>query len=79
MMTSGIDNSGQGLFAKGSLAAGDIVALFNGVRLKSSRDSEGDWSDYRIRLNGETDIDIPDEFKDLSKYCATLGHKVIDY
>ena len=79
MMTSGIDNSGQGLFAKGALAAGDIVALFNGIRLKSSRDSEGDWSDYRIRLNGETDIDIPDEFKDLSKYCATLGHKVINY
>ena len=40
------------------------------------RNGEGPWSDYRIRLNGETDIDIPLEFVGLDKYCATLGHKV---
>ena len=33
-------------------------------------------SDYRIRLNGEFDLDIPDEMIDTSKYCATLAHKV---
>lgn len=72
---SGIENSGQGLFTKQTIKAGEIVALFNGVRKASSRNGEGPWSDYRIRLNGETDIDIPLEFVGLDKYCATLGHK----
>ena len=32
-------------------------------------------SDYRIRLNAEIDLDLPNGFQNLSKYCATLGHK----
>ena len=37
MRDSGIENSGQGLFTKQTIKAGEIVALFNGVRKASSR------------------------------------------
>ena len=30
---------------------------------------------FRIRLNAETDLDIPTNYRSLSDYCATLGHK----
>ena len=32
-------------------------------------------SDYRIRLNGDWDMDIPKGYHQLSQYCATLAHK----
>ena len=32
-------------------------------------------SDYRIGLNVDLDLDIPDTCVDTSAYCATLGHK----
>ena len=68
--------TGEGLFTKMHIKKNHIVALFNGVREMSVKDNAGRRpSEYRIRLNGETDIDIPDEYKDLKKYCATLGHK----
>ena len=67
----GLD-AGEGLFAKAKIENGQVVALFNGVRQQSEKNST---SDYRIRLNGDTDIDILDEFKDTKNYCATLGHK----
>ena len=77
---SKIPGSGEGLYAKMRLKPGEMVALFNGVRQRSTRNSQdearhGRNSDYRIRLNGETDIDIPDQFKEVNNYCATLGHK----
>ena len=56
-----------------------IIALFNGTRSKSIRNDTNDKPnqnyDYRIRLNGEEDIDIPPCFTNLDQYCATLGHK----
>ena len=63
--------AGEGLFSKTKILNGHIVALFNGVRQKSDEKS----SDYRIKLNGDTDIDIPDEYTHIKNYCATLGHK----
>ena len=32
-------------------------------------------SDYRIRLNGDYDMDIPKGYHLTSQYCATLAHK----
>ena len=32
-------------------------------------------SDYRIRLNGDWDMDIPKGYHQLRQYCATLAHK----
>ena len=73
-------SAGQGLFLKRNVQEGQIVALFNGLRYLSSRNNCQDDSpdqnfDYRIRLNGDTDIDIPPQYTSLENYCATLGHK----
>ena len=74
---SGLEQAGEGLFAKEDLPAKTLVALFAGVRLKSSRVESRDRprSDYRIRLNADLDLDIPDHSLSTSVYCATLGHK----
>ena len=69
--SDGID-AGEGLFAKCKIKEGEIVALFNGVRQQSEKNS---YSVYRIRLNGEIDLDIPDECVNIENYCATQGHK----
>jgi len=42
-------NAGEGLFAVQNFLPGDFLALFNGVRLQSSK--EDDLTDYKIRLN----------------------------
>lgn len=53
---SNIPGAGEGLFARRKLAAGELVALFNGIKVfKSSRFSvikanSEDWSDYRLTL-----------------------------
>ena len=53
-----------------------VVALFNGVRMRSGlRADQPVWSQYRIRLNGEWDLDVPLEAQSTESYCATLGHK----
>ena len=70
---AGVD-AGEGLFAKTDLARGQVIALFNGIR-KQFMKSEGFTSDYVIRLNSQIDLDIPNEYKDLKNYCATIGHK----
>ena len=67
----GID-AGEGLFAKCKIRKEEVVALFNGVRQESEKDSS---SVYRIRLNGDTDLDIPIECENTNNYRATLGHK----
>jgi len=77
---SGIgEHAGQGLYLRKDVKSGQIVSLFNGIRCQSSRNDNGKIGqpnyDYRIRLNGEIDIDIPLNCVDLNQYCATLGHK----
>ena len=77
---SGIgDHAGQGLYLKNDVLSGQIVSLFNGIRCQSSRNDKDTLIqpnyDYRIKLNGEIDIDIPTNCTDLQQYCATLGHK----
>jgi len=70
---SGIDDAGEGLFAKKSIKQGELVALMNGARSPPSLHQE--WSEYRIKLDGDTDLDIPESLRSLSTYCATLAHK----
>ena len=67
----------EGLYLRKDVKSGQIVSLFNGVRCQSSRNQmigQPNY-DYRIKLNGEIDIDIPLNCIDLNQYCATLGHK----
>ena len=72
-----LEQAGDGLFAREDLPSKTLVALFAGVRLKSSTVEARDRprSDYRIRLNADLDLDIPDSCLSTDVYCATLGHK----
>ena len=71
-----------------SLSQGSLVALYNGV--KESPRLHQEWSDYRVHVNGNVDIDIPEvgvlfrppssssfpqDMRSLSCYRATLAHK----
>lgn len=53
---SGTLGAGEGLFAKKSFQSGDLIALFNGLKIfktgritKISAESE-EWSDYRLTV-----------------------------
>ena len=51
----------EGLYLRKDVKSGQIVSLFNGLRCQSSRNQmigQPNY-DYRIKLNGEIDIDIP--------------------
>jgi len=66
-------SAGEGLFSRRDFRADDVLALFTGVRLQSSREDEA--SEYKIRLNGAVDLDIPPAFASTLVYSATKGHK----
>lgn len=70
---SSIPGADEGLFAKRSFEPGDLVAYFNGLRIKVS---EAQFSDYALYLEDGWLLDIPQEFRSLTKYKSTLGHKV---
>ena len=71
-----LPQGGEGLFAKKDIESKELLSLFNGVRLNtSSLHAKYGESDYRIRLHADIDLDIPDGYQALDKYCATLGHK----
>ncbi len=67
---STLPQGGEGLFAVRDLASKELISLFNGVRLKTAAYStkNAPHSDYRIRLNADIDLDIPDECISLSSY-----------
>ncbi|TRY68905.1 hypothetical protein TCAL_03794 [Tigriopus californicus] len=74
---SNLPQGGDGLFAKCHLPKKSLICLFNGIRMKLTTYAAEHMppSDYRIRLNADIDLDIPDDCVSLKKYCATLGHK----
>jgi histone-lysine N-methyltransferase SETD7 len=75
---SKLPQGGDGLFAKIDRPKGSVVAFYNGIRLNTSSilmSARYGKSDYRIRLNAETDLDIPKGFENVEIYSATLGHK----
>ena len=69
--------AGEGIFAKRLIQKGSLVAIFNGLRQRDPIYSKNmpAFSDYRIGLDRMVSLDIPDKFKSLSRYRATLGHK----
>ena len=77
-------NFGDGIFAIRDLPKGQIITLFNGVRIPQEtidlegRVEEETWM-YRIQVShcGRGAIDIPLGFGSLSKYNATLGKRVM--
>ncbi len=77
------DCPGEGLFAKEDLTAGTVAAFYNGVRLPyelGGPPEHWDTSAYKIFVNADFTsgerMNIPDNYVSLSRYCATLGHKV---
>ncbi len=68
-------DAGEGLFAKQRLEPGSLIAIFNGVRIRQITGVATVASAYKIHLNSEVDLDIPDGSISLKKYCATLAHK----
>ena len=71
-------NAGQGLYSKVNIHKGQIIALYNGIRIiscKNDTSSNQKNYDYRLKLNGDIDMDIPQCYIQLDQYCATLGHK----
>ena len=76
---SQIPSAGEGLWAKTDIKCGQLVALFNGVRehhVWGAACHTMPWSDYRISLEKDVDLDIPSQHIPVTNYRATLGHKV---
>jgi len=75
---SQIPFAGEGLWAKTDIKAGQLIALFNGVRQRHVWGVMAHnlaWSDYRINLEKDVDLDIYDEHIPIPNYKASLGHK----
>lgn len=74
---SKLPQGGEGLYAKRDIKKREIVALYNGIKIKTSTYASEHMprSDYRIRLNGDIDMDIPKGYHLSTEYCATLAHK----
>jgi hypothetical protein len=85
---SGMEGGGEGLYAAQVLAAGTVVAFYNGVRVPAqSHNPHGDTG-YCIFLDwgkvlpfpfpwvkeGEQ-IDVPEKYQASGAYSATLAHK----
>lgn len=80
-LPSSVSGAGQGLFMLKTVPAETIVAFYSGIRIPDSEcDTDDTWDEcsYRIFVDEESEerMDIPSEYLDLDKYCATLGHKV---
>ena len=58
------------------IEAGTIISFYNGLKVKSDSDWERP-TPYKMFLEDNYDIDIPDSMTCLSNYNATLGHKVM--
>ena len=73
-----IQNAGEGLFLRQNAAAGDLVAIYNGVRMsehESKLRKEDRRSHYRVfGRNGEI-MNIPANLQSTETYRASLAHK----
>ena len=77
---------GEGLFAKRSLEVGDLVAIYNGVKVPLTPGAgKEEWEEcgYSIGYydtttaeHGWGDMDIPLQFRSTTAYRATLCHKL---
>lgn len=77
---SRVEGANDGLFAKRDVTPGTILAFYNGIRRQpKSGFTKADWvaSGYRIEdpTRKKGSLDIPEEYRNLKNYCATLAHK----
>lgn len=75
---SEIPSAGEGLFARKVIEANKVVSFYNGVRYPKNRRDCGKsykWSDFRIALDNESDLDIPPKYRHLECYRSSYGHK----
>ena len=74
-----IDGAGEGLFLRRDAEAGDLVSVYNGVRMtehESRIRKEDRRSVYRIYgWSGEV-LNIPTRFQSTHAYTASLAHKI---
>ena len=75
---SSIPDADEGLFAKTDIEESTVIAFYNGTRLDVLDPDNSDIYDwpYKISLNEDWDLDIPEGLRTTDKYKATLGHKV---
>ena len=72
---------GDGLFVKEDVEEGAILAFYNGVRLDKgeAEDPSEAWEDDAYKILDQTEeenvLDIPERFRSLDTYCASLAHK----
>ena len=83
---SGIDGSGEGLFARRTIDPGEIVSLYAGTlvfdegKLHTENMTMEEMEDAHKNLLSYLDaysLDIPPRYTNIKAYRATLGHKVI--
>ena len=76
-------SKGEGLFlaTPGGVKSGTVLAFYNGVRLTSEECAQPceDWRDDAYKIMDQTEeenvLDIPQQFRCLSQYRASLAHK----
>ena len=75
---SSIPEAEEGLFAKTDIEESTVISFYNGTRLDVLDPDNSDIYDwpYKISLNEDWDLDIPEGLRTTDKYKATLGHKV---
>ena len=72
---------GEGLFLIRDVDEGDVLAFYNGVPLTSQECSKPalDWRDDAYKIMDQTEkenvLDIPEQYRQLSHYCASVAHK----
>ena len=67
-----IKDAGEGLFAKTDIDVGTIISFYNGVRVRSGYDWEKP-TPYKMILDEDSDLDLPEKMTKLENYSATLG------
>ena len=74
-MQGNISNAGDGLFAKIDIDVGTVISFYNGVVASSGHDWEKE-TPYKMVLDEESDLDMPESMTRVDNYNAPLGHKV---
>ena len=74
---SSIPDAEEGLFAKVDVEESTVISFYNGIRYDVKDTTiEMENCPYKISLNEDIDLDIPEDMISTDKYKATLAHKV---
>ena len=78
---SGVENAGEGLFAKRDVDSDTVVCFYHGIYLEPGQESSNSSCDYQIYVDWQAAPDSPalDILPDAAQYKdykASLGHKV---